>query len=55
MFVDAETQKVVREEDFNSANNPFAAAWTFGATDRHMADDMAEIIAEYIAKAVQRN
>jgi hypothetical protein len=33
----------------------FAAAWTFGATDRYLANDMAEIMAEYISKAVQQN
>jgi len=54
-MVDAETQNVVREEDFNSTNNAFAAAWSFGATDRYMPDDMAEIMAEYIAKAVTKN
>lgn len=52
-LVDAETQKIVREEDFNSANNPFAAAWTFGANDRSLPADMAEIMAAYIDKAVQ--
>lgn len=55
MLMDAETQKVVREEDFNSTNNPFAAAWSFGATDRNMPDHMAEIMADYIFKAVQKN
>jgi hypothetical protein len=53
MLVDAETQKVVREEDFNSSNNAFAAAWTFGANDRSLPSDMAEIMADYIAKAAQ--
>lgn len=54
-LVDTETQKVVREEDFNSTNNAFAAAWSFGATDRNMPVYMAEIMAEYIAKAVRHN
>ncbi len=51
-LVDAETQKVVREEDFNSSNNVWAASWTFGATDRGLPSDMAEIMAAYIDKAV---
>lgn len=50
---DAETQQVVREEIFNSTNNPFAAAWTFGASDRSLPADMAEIMADYVSKAVQ--
>jgi hypothetical protein len=53
MLVDAETQQIVREEDFNSTNNAFAAAWTFGASDRSLPSDMAEIMAAYIDKAVQ--
>jgi hypothetical protein len=53
VLVDAETQQVVREEDFNSTNNAFAAAWTFGASDRSLPSDMAEIMAAYIDKAVQ--
>jgi hypothetical protein len=52
-LVDAETRQVVRDEDFNSANNAFAAAWSFGATDRGLPSDMAEIMAEYIARAVR--
>jgi len=51
-LVDGETQKVVREEDFNSTNNAFAAAWTFGASDRSLPSDMAEMMANYIDKAV---
>jgi len=54
-LVDAETQKVVRDEDFNSTNNVFAAAWTFGSTDRSLPSDMAEIMADYIDKAVPAN
>lgn len=54
-LVDAETQKVAREQDFNSTNNAWAAAYSWGATDRYMPNDMAEIMAEYIVKAVQQN
>lgn len=54
-LVDAETQQTVREEDFNSSNNAFAAAWMMGSNDRSLPADMAEIMAAYIDKAVQAN
>ncbi|WP_320044504.1 hypothetical protein [uncultured Desulfobacter sp.] len=52
-LMDATTGELVREEDFNSVNNSFAAAWNFGASDRSLPTDMAEIIADYLDKAVQ--
>jgi len=54
-LVDAGTQQTVREEDFNSSNNAFAAAWMMGSNDRSLPADMAEIMAAYIDKAVQAN
>jgi len=51
-LVDAATQKVVREEDFNSTNNAWAATWNFGASDRSLPFDMGKIMAEYIATVV---
>lgn len=51
-LVDAETQRVVREADFDSTNNPFAAAWTMGANDNSLPFDMAKIMADYIGRAV---
>lgn len=52
-LVDGETRSVVRDQDFNSTNNSFAATWNFGASDRSLPTDMAEIIADYLDKAVQ--
>jgi len=52
-LVDAETGNLVRDEDFNSTNNAYAAAWSFGANDRSLPTDMAEIMADYLDKAVQ--
>lgn len=52
-LVDAQTGDLVREEDFNSTNNSYAAAWNFGASDRSLPTDMAEIMADYLDKAVQ--
>ncbi len=51
-LVDAQTQQVVRDEDFASANNAMGATWSFGASDRGMPFYMGDIIADYIAKAV---
>ena len=51
-LVDAATQSTLREEEFNSSNNAWAAAWNMGATDRSLPSDMAKIMAEYIEKAV---
>jgi len=51
-LVEAGTKSVVREEDFNSTNSAWAAAWNFGATDRSMPTDMGKIMADYIEKAV---
>jgi hypothetical protein len=51
-LVDAQTQQVVRDEDFASANNAIGAAYSFGATDRGMPYYMGEIMADYIDKAV---
>jgi hypothetical protein len=52
-LLDAETGKLVLDEDFNSTNNSFAAAWNFGASDRSLPTAMALIIADYIEKTVQ--
>jgi len=51
-LVDASTQNILREEEFNSANSVWAASWNFGATDRSLPSDMGKIMAEYIEKAV---
>ncbi len=48
-LIDAATKKVAREEYFNSNNNPWAATWNFGSTDRSLPSDMGKIMAEYIA------
>lgn len=51
-LVDAATQKVVREEAFNSANSVWVATWNFGASDRSLPSDMGKIMAAYIATVV---
>lgn len=51
-MMDASTREIVREEDFNSTNNSWAAAWNFGASDRSLPSDMGHIMADYLEKAV---
>jgi hypothetical protein len=54
-LVDAKTQTVVREKHLESGNNAFAAAWTYGSSDRSLPTDMGNIVASYLAKVVPVN
>jgi hypothetical protein len=54
-LVDAKTQSVVREKRLESGNNAFAAAWTYGSSDRSLPTDMGNIVATYLAKVVPTN
>lgn len=47
-LVDSNTGNVVREKLLTSANNPWAAAWTFGGSDRSLPADMGKIVSAYI-------
>jgi hypothetical protein len=47
-LVDAATGNVVREKVLSSANNPYAAAWAWGSSDRSLPYDMGKIISTYI-------
>ncbi|MDD5170852.1 MAG: hypothetical protein PHN75_18700 [Syntrophales bacterium] len=49
-FVDAASGKVMREKRFSLRDNPNAAAWTTGWTDRTLPHDMGVMIADYIDK-----
>jgi len=51
-LVDASTQNILREEEFNSANSVWAASFNWGATDRSRPSDMGKIMAEYLEKVV---
>lgn len=48
-LVDASTGSVLREKSLSTANNPYAAAWTFGSSDKSMPSDMGKMIAEYVS------
>ena len=47
-ITDAASGKVVHEKVLSTANNPFAATWTWGSSDRSLPGDMGKIISEYI-------
>jgi hypothetical protein len=51
-LMDAGTGTLVRDADFNSTNSAWAASWNFGSSDRSLPIDMAEIMADYLDKAV---
>ena len=51
-LIDASSGNEVREKELSSATNPFAAAWTMGATDKSLPSDMGKILAEYLLVAV---
>jgi curli biogenesis system outer membrane secretion channel CsgG len=54
-LVDALTQAVVREKRIESGNNAFAAAWTYGSSDRSLPADMGNIVAQFLGKVVPTN
>jgi hypothetical protein len=48
-LVDAATGAVVREKELSTNNNPWAAAWTWGGSDRSLPSDLGAMVAEYLA------
>ncbi len=48
-LVDAASGKVLRQKELSTSNNPFAASWTFGKTDRSLPSDLGNMVAQYIA------
>ncbi|HVO65356.1 MAG TPA: hypothetical protein VMT12_02645 [Syntrophales bacterium] len=51
-LIDQATQKVLREQQITSENNPVAAFFSFGSNDRSLPSDMGKLLAEYIALVV---
>ncbi|SPD75119.1 hypothetical protein PITCH_A420080 [uncultured Desulfobacterium sp.] len=47
-MTDAASGMVVHEKVLSTANNPVAAAWVMGSSDRSLPGDMGRIIADYI-------
>jgi hypothetical protein len=47
-LIDASTGAVVREKELSTNNNPWAAAWTFGSSDKSLPADLGTMVAEYL-------
>ena len=48
-LIDASTGALVRETELSTNNNPWAAAWMWGSSDRSLPSDLGKIVAEYMA------
>jgi hypothetical protein len=51
-MTDAVSGKLIHEKVLSTANNPFAAAWVWGSSDRSLPADMGKIISEYIVSVM---
>jgi len=47
-LIDASTGGVVREKHLSTNNNPWAAAWTGGSSDKSLPSDLGMMVAEYL-------
>jgi hypothetical protein len=47
-LTDAATGALVREKELSTNNNPWAAAWTWGSSDRSLPTDLGRMVAEYL-------
>jgi len=47
-LIDNKTGNIVREKVLSTANNPFAAVWVGGGSDKSLPADMGKIVASYI-------
>lgn len=51
-LIDVDTNKVVHRIIISTSNNPTAASWSFGASDRSLPSYLGIFIGEYISKIV---
>ena len=49
---DADSKEVVHKKVLSTSNSAFAAAWSFGASDRSLPSDLGTLIGEYIFRIV---
>jgi hypothetical protein len=49
---DADSEVVVRKKVLSTTNNAFAAAWSFGSSDRSLPSDLGTLIGEYIFRII---
>ena len=47
-LIDAASGAVVREKELSTNNNPWAASWTGGSSDRTLPTDLGRMVAEYL-------
>ncbi|MHB9097754.1 MAG: SH3 domain-containing protein [Syntrophales bacterium] len=47
-LIDAAAGTVVREKELSTNNNPWAASWTGGSSDRSLPTDLGKMVAEYL-------
>lgn len=54
-LIDASTGALVREKELSTNNNPWAAAWTWGNSDRSLPTDLGRMVAEYLGSIQPQN
>jgi hypothetical protein len=54
-LTDASTGALVREKELSTNNNPWAAAWTWGNSDRSLPTDLGRMVAEYLGSIQPQN
>ena len=47
-LTDTSTQEIIHQKIITTQGNPYAAAWSFGASDRNLPYDMGNIVGEYL-------
>ena len=51
-LIDSKSGSTLKETTLSSANNPFAAVWVGGSSDRSLPMDMGKVVASYILAVV---
>jgi hypothetical protein len=54
-LTDASTGALVKEKELSTNNNPWAAAWTWGNSDRSLPTDLGRMVAEYLSSIQPQN
>ena len=54
-LIDASAGAVVREKELSTNNNPWAASWTGGTSDRSLPTDLGRMVAEYLGSIQPQN
>jgi hypothetical protein len=54
-LIDAASGAVVREKELSTNNNPWAASWTGGSSDRSLPTDLGKMVAEYLGSIQPQN